>query len=267
MAENAPEPEDARVAVIVEDDDDIRALVETTLRQAGFAIHSAATGEAGVALVREHRPTVMTLDISLPDIDGFEVARRVRAFSDTYLIMLTARAEEVDTLLGLEVGSDDYVTKPFRPRELRARIEAMLRRPRQPAGSGPAHPDGTPGPASGPETSAPPGTDGRLVHRGLEVDTWTRQVEVDGAPVHLTRSEFTLVAALLAAGGRVVSKTQLVRELWSEEYDHAVPVADSDKRTVEVHMANVRRKLGENPAAPRFFETVRGVGYRRTSPV
>lgn len=117
-------------AVVIEDDADIRFLLEVTLGQAGFAVTSAATGREGVAAVREQQPVVTTLDISLPDYDGFEVARRIRAFSDTYILMLTGRADEIDTLMGLDAGADDYVTKPFRPREVRARVEAMLRRPR-----------------------------------------------------------------------------------------------------------------------------------------
>src|SRR4051812_12409063 len=121
---------DQRVAVVVEDDADIRDLVSAVLGSSGFDIHAAATGTAGIEAVREYRPAIITLDLGLPDIDGFEVARQVRRFSDTYIIMLTARAEELDTLLGLETGADDYLTKPFRPRELRARITAMLRRPR-----------------------------------------------------------------------------------------------------------------------------------------
>lgn len=256
-----------RVAVIVEDDDDIRVLIETTLRQAGFEVYAAGNGGDGVALVRDHEPTVTTLDISLPDIDGFEVARQIRAFSDTYLIMLTARAEEIDTLLGLEVGADDYMTKPFRPRELRARIQAMLRRPRQmPVGvPGAAPAPGAPGRPADADAVTGTAVETTLTHRGLVIDTATRQVELDGEPVHLTPSEFALVVALLGGGGRVLSKTQLVRELWSEDYDDGVPVTESDKRTVEVHMANIRRKLRENPASPRFFETIRGVGYRRTA--
>ena len=123
-----------RAAVVVEDDGDIRDLLVSVLTQAGFAVHAAGTGTAGVELVRAHCPLVTTLDVSLPDIDGFEVARRVRTFSGTYIVMLTARDEEIDTLMGLDAGADDYVTKPFRPRELRARIQAMLRRPRQLAG-------------------------------------------------------------------------------------------------------------------------------------
>lgn len=121
---------DRRVAVVVEDDADIRGLMTALLGQSGFEVHEAGSGTAGVKAVREHEPVVVTVDLGLPDIDGYEVTRQVRQFSDAYIVMLTARTEEIDTLLGLEAGADDYVTKPFRPRELRARIEAMLRRPR-----------------------------------------------------------------------------------------------------------------------------------------
>jgi DNA-binding response OmpR family regulator len=135
-----------RVAVVVEDDEDIRALLAEILGQSGFIVHQAGTGADGVAAVREHEPVVVTVDLGLPDFDGYEVTRRVRTFSDAYVVMLTARAEEIDTLMGLESGADDYLTKPFRPRELRARVEAMLRRPRT-LGGVPRHAahGGTPG--------------------------------------------------------------------------------------------------------------------------
>ena len=256
-----------RTAVVIEDDADIRFLLEATLAQAGFAVRSAGTGVEGVELVREHRPLVTTLDISLPDIDGFEVARRLRTFSSTYLVMLTGRAEEIDTLLGLDAGADDYVTKPFRPRELRARIEAMLRRPRTlatPASTSPAVAGSS---SSGPEAGQGSPVQGQnrvLTHRGLRLDVDARTVELDGSPIHLTRSEFDLLAALLASPNRVVSKNELVRRLWGEDYSTGVEVADADRRTVEVHLANLRRKLGEDASSPRFIETVRGVGYRLT---
>lgn len=118
----------ARVAVVVEDDEDIRELIMLTLQQAGFTVHPAATGAQGVALTKTHTPDVITVDVSLPDIDGIEVTRRLRTFSSAVVVMVSARGEEADTLLGLEGGADEYVTKPFRPRELRARIEALLRR-------------------------------------------------------------------------------------------------------------------------------------------
>lgn len=142
---------DRRVAVVVEDDEDIRELMAAVLGQSGFAVHEAGTGAAGVAAVREHEPVVVTVDLGLPDFDGYEVTRQVRQFSDAYVVMLTARTEEIDTLLGLEAGADDYITKPFRPRELRARIEAMLRRPRS-AANAPAAPQAT---ALSPLTSSP----------------------------------------------------------------------------------------------------------------
>ena len=269
-----------RTAVVVEDDADVRLLLAATLSQAGFTVHTAGSGADGVAAVREHAPAVVTLDLSLPDIDGFEVCRRIRAFSDAYVVMLTGRSEEIDTLLGLESGADDYLTKPFRPRELRARVEAMLRRPRRlgdgdlsaaPGAPVPPVPAAQAPPASAgqaPATSpaaaaaAPSGQPAQVVHRGLRVDTAARMVDIDGTPVHLTRSEFDLLAALVAEPNRVLRKAELVRRLWGQDYDTGTPVLDSDLRTVEVHMANLRRKLGDDAASPRFVVTVRGVGYR-----
>ena len=122
------------VAVVIEDDDDVRNLLDAVLQQAGFEVHSAATGRDGVEAARQHQVNVITLDVGLPDIDGFEVLRRIRQFSDAYVVMLTGRDEELDTITALQGGADDYITKPFRPRELRARISAMMRRPRQGAG-------------------------------------------------------------------------------------------------------------------------------------
>lgn len=267
-----------RTAVVVEDDADVRLLLAATLSQAGFTVHTAGSGADGVAAVREHAPAVVTLDLSLPDIDGFEVCRRIRAFSDAYVVMLTGRSEEIDTLLGLESGADDYLTKPFRPRELRARVEAMLRRPRRlgdgdlaaaPAGPPvPPAPAVPPPPPDGQAAAAPTagaasiGRPGQVVHRGLRVDTAARMVDIEGTPVHLTRSEFDLLAALVAEPNRVLRKAELVRRLWGQDYDTGTPVLDSDLRTVEVHMANLRRKLGDDAASPRFVVTVRGVGYR-----
>ncbi|GAA1634901.1 response regulator transcription factor [Georgenia ruanii] len=262
-----------RAAVVVEDDGDIRELLVSVLTQAGFAVHAAGTGTAGVELVREHSPQVTTLDVSLPDIDGFEVARRVRTFSGTYIVMLTARDEEIDTLMGLDAGADDYVTKPFRPRELRARIQAMLRRPRQLAGpAAPASASTAPAPIALSESAATPvqvvlaqpDGDGVLAHNGVHVDVGARTVDLDGAPVHLTRTEFDLLAALLAAPRRVLPKSELVRDLWPEDYGTGAVVTGADKRAVEVHIANLRRKLGDNASRPRFIETVRGTGYRLT---
>lgn len=290
-----------RLAVIIEDDPDIRGLLETVLSQAGFETVSADNGLDGVAAVRQFDPVVTTLDVSLPGIDGFEAAKRIRAFSNTYIVMLTARDEEIDALQGLESGADDYVTKPFRPRELRARIEAMLRRPRSvpadtpstsSASAGPAESsrsgdtpvwtatnDVTPAraahaaPPSAPAASTPatlPAADrpepvseeGWIEHNGLRVNAEMRIAEVDGVELELTRSEFDLVSALMDSRRRVRSKADLALRLRGEDYVTTYYVNDADKRAVEVHMANLRRKLGDNIASPRFIETVRGVGYR-----
>jgi len=311
-----------RVAVVVEDDADIRNLLEAVLTQAGFETYTAATGLDGVEQVRAHDPVVTTLDISLPGIDGFEVARRIRAFSSTYIVILTARNDEIDTLVGLDAGADDYVTKPFRPRELRARIEAMMRRPRlgqsssaapttgampttgelpaaggvPSAGSAPTAggvpsasaadaggraADGSAASASvgvagsGPATSATSGAvsggtaspgggaiDDWITHGALRLSPSMRLVEIDRARIELTRTEFELLLCIMSNGSRVVSKSVLATAMRADEYDTGDWVSDSDRRTVEVHLANLRRKLGDNSARPRWIETVRGVGYR-----
>lgn len=303
-----------RTAVVIEDDADIRQLLETVLEQAGFETVSAANGLDGVEAVRTHNPLVTTLDVSMPGIDGFEAAKRIRAISSTYIVMLTARGDEIDTLQGLDSGADDYMTKPFRPRELRARIEAMLRRPRA-NGEAPAAPSTAPAqpapvqPAAAPvqvapaqmdtpvqqvssdptivhETvarhaapvgqsvvpiimqpvaTAPDAGEGWLVHRGLKLSPATRIVEVEGAEVDLTRSEFDLLQALMESRRRVRSKADLALMLRGESYITAYYVSEADKRAIEVHLANLRRKLADSTVSPRFIETVRGVGYRMTS--
>jgi len=254
--------EQPRVAVVIEDEPDIRSLLADVLQQAGFVVHTAGTGLDGIELVRAHDPVVTTLDVSMPGMDGFETAKRIRAFSHTYLVMLTARADEIDTLQGLQSGADDYVTKPFRPRELRARIEAMLRRPRATsAAAAPAA--GLPAPA--PATAAPAVREGWLEHRGLRLHPAMRVVTVDGADVELTRSEFDIIGDLLEARGHVVSKNELALLLRGDRGTGVDFVSEHDARAIEVHVANLRRKLGESPARPRWIETVRGVGYRLTA--
>ncbi|MGC5169721.1 response regulator transcription factor [Micromonospora sp. DT81.3] len=252
-----------RVAVIIEDEPDIRSLLADVLEQAGFVVHTAGSGLDGIELVRRHDPIVTTLDVSMPGMDGFETAKRIRAFSHTYLIMLTARADEIDTLQGLQSGADDYVTKPFRPRELRARIEAMLRRPRAMDVSG-AENGAASAPAASP-ASAEPAAAGWLEHRGLRLHPGRRLVTVDGGDVELTRSEFDIVGDLLDARGRVVSKAELALLLRGDRGTGSGFVSEHDARAIEVHVANLRRKLGESPARPRWIETVRGVGYRLTA--
>lgn len=251
--------EEARVAVVVEDEADIRSLLADVLEQAGFTVYTAANGAEGIELVRRVSPVVTTLDVNMPGMDGFETAKRIRAVSTTYIVMLTARTEEIDALQGLESGADDYVTKPFRPRELRARIEAMLRRPRAHIATEAAAP---PAPAA-PEPAA--ASDGWLEHRGLRLNPDMRIVAVDGHELELTRSEFDIMAELLQWSGRVVSKGELALMLRGERYTGSEYFSDSDSRAIEVHMANLRRKLGESPQSPRWIETVRGVGYRLTA--
>ncbi|MEO6309897.1 MAG: response regulator transcription factor [Leifsonia sp.] len=270
-----------RIAVVIEDDADIRQLLATVLEQAGFETILTGNGVDGVNAVREHNPLITTLDVSMPGIDGFETAKRIRAFSSTYLIMLTARAEEIDTLQGLEAGADDYVTKPFRPRELRARIEAMLRRPRadSTAATGPGAVDGSlvadaaeqlgearelSAPAAAPTVVGNEQTrDDWREHRGLRLSSAERRVQLAGEEIDLTRTEFNLLEVLLSSGRRVRSKSELAELLRSE--DAAFYVSDADKRAIEVHLANLRRKLGDHPTTPRWIETVRGVGYRLTA--
>ncbi|SEQ09570.1 response regulator transcription factor [Microlunatus flavus] len=262
----AAEPE--RVAVVIEDDADIRNLLAAILDQAGFRCHTCESGQEGIAAVRAYDPILTTLDISLPGIDGFEVARQIRAFSSTYIIMLSARDEEIDTLMGLDAGADDYLTKPFRPRELRARIEAMLRRyvtPVQAAAAASAA-EAAPAPVAAPKAAAPPEPEedsagGWLSHNGLRINSEMWLVDLDGAPLELTRSEFDLLLAIMSGNRRVISKDTLALELRGD-YATSGYVSDSDRRAVEVHMANLRRKLNDPVASPRYIETVRGVGYR-----
>ena len=247
---------DLGVAVVVEDDADVRNLVEAVLSQAGFEVHSAADGREGVDVIRRLQADVVTLDVGLPDIDGFEVLRRVRQFSDAYVVMLTARTDELDTLTALHTGADDFMTKPFRPRELRARVAAMMRRPRQDRISETPPPAG----AAAPATPAP--QDSVLRHNGLALNPDSRTVTVDGASAGLTRSEFDLLHALLKGAGAVRSKADLVRVVRGEYYRADAYIGESDERAVEVHIGNLRRKLRENPLQPRWLQTVRGVGYR-----
>jgi DNA-binding response OmpR family regulator len=247
---------EVREAVVIEDDADIRGLLAEVLQQAGFTVHAAATGVEGVEAVREHQPVVTTLDVSMPGIDGFETARRIRELSDTYLIMVTARAEEIEILQGLQSGADDYVTKPFRPRELRARIEAMLRRPR----SAPAMVAGDP---QSPPTRSE-ADDTWLEHGALRVEPSMRIARVDGTDLDLTRSEFDILVELLTAQRRVVTKSELALVVRGER-DYGGYVSEQDERAIEVHVANLRRKLGDSVGAPKWIETVRGVGYRTTA--
>lgn len=254
------------VAVVIEDDADVRNLLDAVLQQAGFEVHSAATGRDGVDMARERRANVITLDVGLPDIDGFEVLRRIRQFSDAYVVMLTGRDEELDTITALQGGADDYIIKPFRPRELRARISAMMRRPRQGAAGEPEAVVGSPGGLPSEPGPAAAGVARRggtvLHHNGLALDTETRTVALRGAPLGLTRSEFDLLHELLRGTGAVRTRADLVRVVRGEYYREDTYISEADERAVEVHIGNLRRKLREDPQNPRWLVTVRGVGYR-----
>ncbi|UVJ38150.1 response regulator transcription factor [Arthrobacter sp. CJ23] len=264
------------VAVVIEDDDDIREVVHAILEASGIEVHAAGNGIDGVAAVQRHNPDVITLDLGLPDIDGIEVTRRVREFSDAYIIMLTARAREVDTLQGLAVGADDFITKPFRPRELLARVESLLRRPRgskllgsnssgmRAAELPPAEGSPEPGlPAALPQASKPQESETpALEYNGLHLEVATRTTRIGPNEVQLTRTEFDLLQALMETGRVVRSTTGLARWLHAREYETGGYVSESEERAIQVHIGNLRRKLGDSAQKPRWVETVRGVGYR-----
>lgn len=215
--------------VVIEDDVNIASLIELYLRREGFRVLVAADGERGIDLVARERPRLVVLDLGLVGtIDGLEVCRRLRRTSQVPIVMVTARGDEVDRIVGLEVGADDYVTKPFSPRELVARVRAILRRA---------------------EAVAPPPP--VLGVGGLRVDPRRREVTVDGRPVALATREFELLEYLVRHAGLVLSRRQLLDGAWG-------PGWYGDERTVDVHVAQLRRKLGD--AMP--LTTVRGVGYR-----
>jgi len=257
-------------AVVIEDDDGIRSLIATVLEQIGLEVISAASGVEGVARVAERRPVLVTVDVNMPGIDGFETAKRIRAISSAYIIMLTARDEEIDALQGLGAGADDYVLKPFRPRELRARAEAMLRRPRvldtPQAGEADAG-AGAPATTSGALELAQP-VSGRplLAHNGVVLDPDAHIVRRNGRELELTFSEFELLQALLQSGRTVRSKDDLARLLRGEDYVANPYVGEADRRGVEVHIGNLRKKLADSASTPYLIETVRGVGYRLAAP-
>ncbi|WP_437771266.1 response regulator transcription factor [Arthrobacter sp. KNU40] len=263
------------VAVVIEDDEDVRNLVDAILKEAGFVVHSAATGREGVEVVRDHHASVVTLDVGLPDMDGHEVLRRIRQFSDAYVVMLTARRDEPDTLTAFLTGADDYVKKPFLPRELRARVTAMMRRPRaegrlalpeeDPRGYG--SPDGGSARFDGGAYAAARSAEADqavIKHNGLALNYKSRTVTLQGSALTLTRSEFDLLFDLLRAKGEVRTRADLVRAARGDYYDDDAYISDADERAVETHIGNLRRKLREDPQSPRFLQTVRGVGYRLT---
>ena len=223
-------PDEATI-VLVEDDPNIADLVDMYLRKDGYRVYQAADGETGLKLAKDHRPCMVILDIGLPSgMDGLTVCRELRAVSDVPIIFLTARDDEIDRIIGLEMGSDDYVTKPFSPRELMARVRAVMRRVE----------------GSGTTAMSPV-----LAVGSVEVDTARREVRLDGGQVALTVREFDLLQFLTENQGLALSRRQLLDGVWG--YDWI-----GDERTVDVHVLQLRKKLGD--ALP--LTTVRGVGYR-----
>jgi DNA-binding response OmpR family regulator len=220
-------------ALVVDDEQSLVEIVSTYLEREGFEVLTASDGEQAVEAARAHRPDLIVLDLMLPGIDGIEACRRIRAFSDAYIVMLTAKAEETDKIIGLSTGADDYLTKPFSPGELVARVRAILRRPR----------------------SVDPDHDGVRRFGELELDAGPREVRVGGRPVELTRLEFDLLETLSAEPRVAFSRAQLLERVWG-------PGWYGDDHVVDVHVANLRRKLGDDPAEPKYVRTVRGVGYR-----
>jgi DNA-binding response OmpR family regulator len=227
---------EARRVLIVDDEAPLARLVAGYLARDRFEVTVVGDGRAAVAAARTVDPDVVVLDLGLPGLDGLAVCRALREFSDCYVLMLTARSEEHDKLGGLAAGADDYLTKPFSPRELVARVHVLLRRPRR------GHPS-----AAGGE---PPRRFGPLT-----VDVLGRDVHLDGQPVPLTRTEFDVLAALSAQPDRVFSRAALIAAVWGENWF-------GDEHLVDVHVGHLRRKLGDDAAAARFVRTVRGVGYR-----
>ena len=220
--------------VVADDEAGIRDVVRGYLEAEGFTVVLATDGHEAVRAVRDHQPDLVVLDIGMPGLDGLEVLRQVRAESDVYVIMLTARADEVDKLVGLTVGADDYLTKPFSSRELVARIKAVLRRSRGTAASA---------------------ADEQLVFDGCTIDLARREVERNGVAVELSALEFDLLVALARAPGRVFTRRQLLEQVWGFDFF-------GDERVVDVHIRSIRQALGDPADAPELVGTVRGVGYK-----
>jgi DNA-binding response OmpR family regulator len=224
----------ARKILVVDDDRKTVSLVKLYLENDGHKVLCAYDGVEALRLAREERPHLVVLDLMLPGLDGLQVCRTLRAESDVPLIMLTAKTTEGDKLTGLELGADDYVTKPFSPRELAARIKAVLRRtPGESLERGPA----------------------QVTYGDFQMDFRRYTVTVAGQPVDLTPTEFRLLGALVRGAGQVLSREQLIEKVLGSDFD-------GFDRTIDVHILNLRRKLGDDPSHPRYIKTVHGAGYK-----
>ena len=223
----------AKTILVVDDKASVRRLLTEYLEEQGFRVVTAADGQRALYAARREKPDLILLDIMMPEMDGFEFIRTYRRERETPIILLTARLEESDKVIGLELGADDYVTKPFGMRELLARIRAVLRR------------------------SGGPFTGSRILRHGeISLDEETREVTVSGETVHLTPSEFDLLAAMLKSPGRVYKRLELLEKIQDG------PAIESMARNVDVHIRNLRSKIEPEPGDPVYIETVFGVGYR-----
>jgi DNA-binding response OmpR family regulator len=227
-------PTQAPRILLVDDEESVQKLLTYPLRKDGYDVVPALDGNEALARVREQSFDLVVLDVMLPGIDGFEVCRRVRARSGVPIIMLTARGEELDRVLGLELGADDYIVKPFSLREFRSRVKAVLRRA---------------------ELARSDGDEEPLVEGDLEIDFARRRVSVRGGPVTLTYVEFEILTALARRPGRVFSRAMLLERVWGDS-------SYRDQRTIDVHIRHLREKIETDPREPEFLFTVRGVGYR-----
>lgn len=219
--------------LVIDDEESILKVVEAYLKGDGNTVHLARDGVSGLAAFRRHNPDIVILDIMLPEMDGMEVLQHIRRESNVYVLMLTAKSEEFDRVMGLTVGADDYLTKPFSPRELAARVKAILRRGRNTA------------------------QDERqvLTFKHLKIDTARHEVERDGEQIELTLLEFNLLATLASYAGMVLSREQLLERVWGYDFY-------GELRVVDVHIGHIRQKLEVDLTDPQFIETVRGVGYK-----
>jgi two-component system, OmpR family, alkaline phosphatase synthesis response regulator PhoP len=219
--------------LVVDDEESILKVVDYALSQAGYTVRTAGEAEGAESALKEFRPDLVILDVMLPGKSGLDIARDIRATSNVPIIMLSAKGDEVDRILGLEFGADDYVTKPFSPRELVSRVKAILRR--------------VSGSAVDPRACIQVGR--------LAIDDTSRQVSVDGEPVHLTSSEYGILMLLARHPGKAFSRQAILAALWDES-----PVGD--ERAIDVHIHNMREKLEPDPKTPEYLLTVRGFGYR-----
>ncbi|HEY7358520.1 MAG TPA: response regulator transcription factor [Ktedonobacterales bacterium] len=234
--------------LIIEDEETIARLLQLYLGQAGYRTLIAADGITGLELHARERPQLVLLDLMLPGLDGLEVCKRIRSWANTPLLMLTARQSEEDRILGLELGADDYITKPFSPREVVSRVRAVLRR------AGPSDANGET-PAPGGVSPAPGSPDEVLRYPGLVVRIPARRVEVEGRDVDLTPKEFDLLVLMAHAPDRVFTREMLLSRVWG--YDYL-----GDGRTVDVHIGTLRKKIEHDPGNPRYIKTIWRVGYK-----